>query len=117
MSANEFGEKRRYQRLKIKVPISYYIKSNKTYGAALTSDFSLGGLKFASDEFIPAQTEFIIDMFLAELTKSLNVTGKVVWSQRFPYSNRYYSGVKFTEISPENKNCISEYVSNHRYLL
>ncbi len=117
MQDPESQERRKIPRIKIRAPVRYQIKSSKSYGAALTSDFSQEGLRFTCDEYVSPQTEFVLEVFLAELTRNIHANGRVVWSQRLPHSNRYQLGIKFTEIENEDKKCISEYASAHQYLL
>ena len=91
----------------------------------IAKDISEMGLGFESDEFVAPSTSMEIEIYQPldyrkSRIVSIHVLAKVVWIKkikrrnRYPASNRYVGGVKFTKISKRDRSIIANYV-NERY--
>jgi c-di-GMP-binding flagellar brake protein YcgR len=75
---------------------------------AVTKNLSAGGMLLISREKFELGTKLVIK--LPELIKTRYV-GIVVWKSENPKSNRYYYGVKFIQISQDEQDRLSRYIS------
>lgn len=105
---NTFAEKRRFPRLKIASPLHYQIRGLAKTANTLINNISLGGIGFIDNQFIPPNTPIMLEMNL--LSRPLRPAGKIAWSSPIPHSDRYYSGVEFTEFSSEEKKYLQDYL-------
>lgn len=107
-------EKRRFRRVRFADPINYHSKDVSDFGGCLACDISEGGVKINFNDFIPINTEMVLQMKLSSIPKVVNVTGRVVWLQQIPYSDRYQVGLQFNETDPIAQEEIRSYVKTHR---
>ncbi|KPK43003.1 MAG: hypothetical protein AMJ78_00070 [Omnitrophica WOR_2 bacterium SM23_29] len=109
MSANTIKEKRRFKRISVKFPIRYQIRRGGFFAAALTEDLSLSGTRLNADRFFPHGLNLNLELNI--LSKIINPVGKVIWAQPRPHSDRYQMGIEFIEISPKDKNYLSDFIN------
>jgi len=83
-------------------------KENGGHKVATTVDLSLGGAKFSSESQFPlAKT---LDFFLILGSRANLLTGDVVYSQKVsPHSSYFYTGVKFKDLSSEDRKLLETY--------
>ncbi len=112
MDNNLSQDKRRANRLRMHLPVTYKVMSNTSFGKTVTKDISKSGLRIVSDAFIPPLTELALQINL--FSKILNPTAKVVWSQRLPYSDRYQVGIKFEQINSPESRYLEDYLLLHQ---
>jgi len=87
-------ERREYKRYKIQSPVRFKANEPNKIGAGVSIDLSEGGIRLNINEFLPVKTELLLQIQL-ELSKFIECTGKVVWVEKFPFSDRYQAGVQF----------------------
>ena len=107
-------EKRKTIRAKFSDAINYQFKDTNDFGGCLAYDISEGGIKIAFNDFVPVNTEMILQMKLRNIPKVIDVTGRVVWAQRIPFSDRYQVGLQFTKTDPISQGEIRSYVRSHQ---
>jgi len=101
-------EKRRFQRLEVKSPLRFQSRGESGFANAVTSNIGLGGLGFTSDSFIVPGT--VLDLEIKLLSNALSPVGRIAWSQPLPHSSRYQIGLEFVEVSPNQRDYLSEYL-------
>lgn len=101
-------EKRRFPRVKLQTPLRFQRLGRPEFVQAITDNLSLGGIGFVSDNFIPPATPLSLEVNV--LSKVLNLTGRVAWSSPLPHSDRYRSGVEFTNINDKQKLAVADYI-------
>lgn len=94
-------EKRKFKRVEAHFPVIYrnliYVTKSSEKGS-LSKDVGLGGIRLL-DDFITESTKVLIEIYLKEGDIPIIAKGEVVWVQKIPFSDKYYIGIKFTEIS------------------
>ncbi len=106
-------EKRRFRRARFSDAISYRLKDVNHFGGCLGCDISEGGVRIQFNDFVPINTEMVLQMKLSNIPKVIDVTGRVVWLQQVPYSDRYQIGLQFTKADPIYHEEIRSYVKTH----
>lgn len=103
-------DRRRYYRLEnvLTALVQEYPDVFEDYNEAVTKNLSAGGLLLISREKFALGAKLVIK--LPELVKT-RYTGNVVWKSESPKLSRFYYGVKFTEISQDDQDRLSRYVS------
>ena len=95
MEATESVQERRsFKRIKLSEPVHFQLKDSHEYGGCLTADISAGGVRINFNDFVPVNTEFVLQLQLAS-QKMIDCVGRVVWVEQMPYSDRYQVGLKF----------------------
>lgn len=102
-------EKRRFPRVRLKVPLRFHLRGNPEIDNTLTEDIGLGGIGFINNGFIPAKTP--LDLEIPVFSRLLCPIGRVAWSQVLPHSNRYRVGVEFVQIDQKDSDFLRDYLS------
>ena len=105
-------EKRRHRRTRFSEPVRFQFKEESNFGGCLACDIGEGGMKVNFNDFIPLNTEMILQMKLMNIPKVVDVSGQVAWLEKVPYSDRYHIGVRFTKIDPHMQEGIRKYVQS-----
>jgi len=108
------SEKRNFPRIALKAPLKYKIRGRQEFASVLTDDIGAGGVSFLNSAFISPKTPVELEFSL--LSRALNPIGKVAWSSPLRHSNRYRTGVEFTELDPGQKNHLLEYINMQQAL-
>ena len=107
---NRKPEKRKYKRYYTSLPLVFKSSSHKEKGHEVmkTINISMGGAKISSRNPLPANN--VRDIIVLIGDKAFECKAEVVYTQRggnnFPF---YYAGLKFTEVSMENKKALHKY--------
>lgn len=102
-------EKRKKQRVRISFPVRCEpLKTHKSFYTVFR-DISEGGVKLITEDFMSINTFLKCEINLVE--ELIRAKGKVVWSSPQPYSDRYYTGIEFTEIEPKSQERLSKFIS------
>lgn len=112
---NESLEKRRYPRIKTHIPI----RIRKMKGgliaegeSSVTKNLSTGGIRFRTAEFISMACRLVLELDIPMFTKPVKAISKVAWIRKMPSGSDYEVGNQFLEMSKEDKELVSEYVSS-----
>ena len=108
----EFGEKRRYPRIDIRIPLQYKELHTPTPSikGALTNDLSEGGVKFKSDKFISLACRMVVEISLPNEFKPIKAISKVAWIKKLPIGDDYEIGNQFLDMTKDDKRVINDYV-------
>jgi hypothetical protein len=101
-------EKRHFPRVNLKTPLVYKIRGLPQSDNGICEDISAGGIGFINDVFMAPAT--LLSLGINVLSRTLNPTAKVAWSQPLPHSDRYKVGVEFLEFDPVEKRYLSDYI-------
>ncbi|MCM8773741.1 MAG: PilZ domain-containing protein [Candidatus Omnitrophica bacterium] len=107
-------ERRKFLRLNASVCVEYSIVGKEEVKSDFTHDIGGGGICLIVYENIDENTILELSIHLPDDTKPIKALGRVVWQKAIPSTVlRYDLGIEFIEISPEDRQHISEYVINH----
>lgn len=101
-------EKRRFPRVKLQTPLRFQFFGKTETGNAIAENVSLGGTGFTNHQFIAPAT--LLNLEVSVLSKVLSLRGKIAWSSPLPHSDRYRSGVEFTDLTEKDKGMLSDYI-------
>ncbi|MFP4083113.1 MAG: diguanylate cyclase [Candidatus Aminicenantes bacterium] len=104
-------ERRRHQRFYTSTSLIY--RRNSSHNVTKTINLSLGGAKISSDAKLPISE--IFDLILILGSKACQLKGEVVYSQKEEGEFfRYHSGLKFKELSSEDREILEDYFASLR---
>ena len=117
----DWQERRKFSRIEDNIFIFCKLKPDYRVIEWITKDISEMGLRFESDKFVPPATFMEMEIYqpldyLKNKIASIYVLANVVWvkkirkGSRYKGSNKYIGGVKFTEISKQDRSIIVNYV-------
>ena len=113
---DESLDKRKFPRVKTHIPVR--IKKLKGGPAAwegessVTKNLSTGGIRFRTSDFISMACRLILELDIPMFTKPVKAISKVAWIRKMPSGEDYEVGNHFLEMSKEDKELVSEYVSS-----
>jgi len=102
--------KRKEQRYRLSEPVQYEMRQHNRLGGCVAHDVSDHGMKLEIDEFLPVNSPLTIQFKLFNMSKMFDLVGRVAWTKRIPYSDRYYAGLEFSNPSQELKSGIQEFM-------
>lgn len=102
-------ERRRFERFYASTVLIY--KKNSARNVAQTINISLVGVKISSESELPR--DHTLDLMLVLKDKAYQFKADVVYSEKVEKNFfRYYSGLKFIDLSPEDKTILEDYFSS-----
>lgn len=102
-----YEERRKNERIVSRCPLRYQFKGQPSFVDTITRDISEGGLRFITNEFIPAFADLFLELSLRPAMEPVRTAAKVAWIQKIPHSDQYHIGARFTDINEELKKNIS----------
>jgi diguanylate cyclase (GGDEF)-like protein len=102
-------ERRQFERFYTSTVLIY--KENSASNVAQTINISLVGVKISSESELPR--DHTLDLMIVMKDKAYQFKGDVVYSEKVEKNFfRYYSGLRFKNLSPEDKNILEDYFSS-----
>jgi len=102
-------ERRRFERFYTSTVLIF--KTNGARYVAQTINISLVGVKISSESELPR--DHTLDLMLVLKDKAYQFKADVVYSEKVEKNFfRYYSGLKFIDLSPEDKTILEDYFSS-----
>ena len=102
-------ERRRFERFYTSTVLIY--KKNGARNVAQTINISLVGVKISSESELPR--DHTLDLMIVLKDKAYQFKGDVVYSEKVEKNFfRYYSGLKFKDLSSEDKTILEDYFSS-----
>jgi len=102
-------ERRRFERFYTSTVLIF--KKNGARNVAQTINISLVGVKISSESELPR--DHTLDLMLVLKDKAYQFKADVVYSEKVEKNFfRYYSGLKFIDLSPEDKDILEDYFSS-----
>jgi len=105
-------ERRTYRRFPMQLPIEYYRADSKSNRTGHSVDASEGGLQILFPEQMQVGQQLKIRLFFSSDSglNTIDMVAEVVWSTDLAEGEKHYrSGVRFTNISPENLTRLKEF--------
>lgn len=88
-------ESRRFRRLPNSNPVRYECPDLQLNGGCLSCDISEEGIRVNIGSFIPKETVVSLQLRFGPKAPVINRVGRVAWSKKMAYSDRYLMGFKF----------------------
>ena len=109
-------ERRKYRRFPIRLPVEYYRANSSMSQTGQTLDASEGGLQILFPEQMDIGQKLKLKLFFSsgpELN-AIEMLVQVVWvnTQLGEGEKHYRSGVKFTNVSPEDMTKLKNFIVN-----
>ncbi len=118
MFINEKGlEKRRTQRIPVSEPVRYEYREGRICDGAVSSDVSEDGIKIRVGRFLPRRAVLNIKFKMNPISQIIDLQGEVMWTEKIQYSDQYYVGIRFRDISPQLREEIQQHLATTRRLL
>lgn len=99
---DKLSDKRLYPRIDFRLPLRCQIRGQSETSGLLTKNICLDGISFNSESFIAPNT--CLNLEISLLNNIINTAGKVVRINHIPRSDKFDMGIKFVELSCEQKN-------------
>ena len=106
-------EKRKFKRARFPEAVSYQLKDRNDFGGCLACDIGEDGMCLNFNDFVPIDTEVIIQIKLPQNSRVVDVTGRVIWLKQVPYSDRFQVGLQFFKNNLISQEEIRSYVKFH----
>ena len=94
--------KRQQERVEISFPLECQALPSLSYFYTVSKDLSLGGVRIISKDFLAKDDPLKLQINL--VNKTLNLRAEVVWCNKERTSDRYATGLRFTNLNPTIKN-------------
>ncbi|VAX37565.1 hypothetical protein MNBD_UNCLBAC01-1952 [hydrothermal vent metagenome] len=85
---------RKFKRIALNAPVQFERKDILQSGGSLSHNICSGGIRINFNEFVPLQTEILLEVQLAS-KQILECFGKVVWVEKERYNDHYQVGIEF----------------------
>ena len=111
------AEKRQYIRVPLRVPIKYYSmsapQSARKVSEAKGNNISVGGMMFIAREKFKPYEELHLEFIMEYSGKKVEMAlwGQVVWMEELESDVLYNAGVKFQNLSQNQKDELAEFVN------
>jgi len=104
-------ERRQWNRVDMNVPFKFREvgEFNRFPLDSETRDISEGGIRFATDKFLPKDSKLVVSIDFND-APAVKATVKVAWSVRESHTNMYEIGVEFDTIPSESRVQLSNIV-------
>jgi len=111
MTQSSGRNRRKDARFEVKIKVDYSTKD--IFVSNYVTNLSKGGVFIETKTPLPVQSEIRLTFILPEFNVKIEAKGKVVWTYDVKKgTSKVVSGmgIKFTDLSPENKAKIEEYL-------
>lgn len=102
-------ENRKFPRAGVSFPVECKSLSAKKYFCTVSRDLSLGGVKIISNYFLPKDDTVKVSVNL--INNVLNLKAKVAWCNQERKSDRYSTGLEFTETNETSLKKLSSFLN------
>ena len=104
-------EKRKAPRVSISMEVTY--ETGDDFMSSFLSDISGGVLFIGTPKPMPLETRLGVCFHIPGISDSLMATGTVVWIRELESSDRPGMGVRFDEMSREDRQKLDEYLEEN----
>jgi len=106
-------ERRRWPRLRVYSPVKYRFLKEDNFQCCITCDISEGGAGLLVDSPLPRGTCLYFQIKLHDMPNPASGIGRVAWSTKDVFSEKYRAGVEFLEISGASRRQIAVFVEKN----
>ncbi|NQT95392.1 MAG: PilZ domain-containing protein [Candidatus Omnitrophica bacterium] len=106
-------ERRRFPRVNARLPLQFkdIQRPIEAYTGTLTKDVSEGGARFISSDFLSIFTRVLLEMSVPSFSRPIKAISKVAWIQKIPRSNQYNVGIRFMDMTEEDKKHLASFIA------
>lgn len=110
-------ERRKYPRCNVMLVACTEIADNASRQSYFTKNLGAGGACLVINQPLDKETKVLLEINIQDAEPIISAKGKVVWSQKITpdkeKDQRYEVGIEFTEIKPEERQRIHNYVEDN----
>ncbi len=99
-----------YPRVEVSFPVECEVLPGSAYFYTVSKDISLAGIKIISDKFM--SNNDIVKLQANFINVLVGFIAKVVWCRKQRVSERYYTGLAFTEKNSMTQRHIQHFLHN-----
>jgi len=105
-------EKRAWPRQEFQLPVRYRVLADPfpRFLPALADDLSLGGLRCHGDRFLSRGAKVLVELALPDEDEAIHIDAEVAWCFSLRYATRYYFGLRFGSLTPNEHWRIDRYM-------
>ncbi len=103
-------EKRKNPRFNVSFPIECTALPSRKYFYTVTKDLSIEGARIISDNFLPKEEPFKVNVNLID--KMIDLEAKIAWCKNESRQHRYSAGLKFQNINLGDKKELSRFIQS-----
>lgn len=103
-------ERRKYKRINIDIDIT--VDKSNAIIRSKAKNIGAGGICLISEIDFPVSTIINLIFHLPVISKTIGVTGEIVWNEYLVNDDVFYCGVMFTKIPKRYEELLQEYVAN-----
>jgi c-di-GMP-binding flagellar brake protein YcgR len=107
------GERRSFKRFKFQQPVEFHTKDTSLVAGSLSGDISQGGIRLRLFKFLPIQSEVTLSVYLNP-TQLLECSGRVVWIEEDPGSERFQIGIEFERKESSVNQTLSKFLDVYK---
>lgn len=111
----EVAEERRIaQRVNFREAVRYELTDPSYFKGCVAYDLSETGVRLRLTEFLPVNTEVVLNLTL-QSGQSVECMGRIVWISQIPFMDHYQAGVEFSnpELLFDARKQIKRFVACH----
>ncbi|MCF7872943.1 MAG: PilZ domain-containing protein [Candidatus Omnitrophica bacterium] len=103
-------ERRKYPRFGVSFPVECTTLPSRKYFYTVTKDLSLGGARIVSNNFLPKEEPFKVNVNLID--KVIDLEARVAWCKEERRQQRYSAGLRFQNLNQESKKELSHFIQS-----
>lgn len=106
-------EKRKFERLPIKMPVYYRFDTDSTWRGPVNIDnLGGGGLKMRVKDKVNNNTVLYLKIHLPDGKHPLEFRGEIIWNKTLSDTSIYSLGLKFFKMLPADRQRFIKYISS-----
>lgn len=107
-------EKRRFPRVKVRIPVRYREVRDGAESVAvdsLTCDVSAGGLRFTTDKLVSNACSLLLELDIPNLIHPVKAVSRVACVEKTNADGHYEIGSEFMEITEKDRELIAKFLN------
>ena len=111
-------ERRRNPRLSVSAPINFrrLLSPQESFSGSLGRDLSVGGARVTAPHFLPQGTRLVVLLSLPGVSHPIRTIARVAWVARRRAMEAYDCGVRFIEVTSEDRRTLADYVERGMFI-
>jgi c-di-GMP-binding flagellar brake protein YcgR len=112
MEEKEMKERRQYKRTNITIDVACNMSRQQSWFEAGTRNICCRGICLIARASLTPGSVLHLRFKLPDLSRRIDVTGKVIWEDYVIENDQYIIGIQFTEINQADIELIGKFVDN-----
>jgi c-di-GMP-binding flagellar brake protein YcgR len=105
-------ERRKKPRINVEIDVECNMSRDQNWFDAGTRDISCSGICMITRTTLTPGSTLNIKFRMPDTSRTVEVTGKIVWLEYLIEKKYYCTGVKFTSIKPGDSELINKYIDS-----